>query len=90
MAMASRRRPPMVHEVRLEHRAEYAVEKAEQVVTPLKAFRFRLHPGIDAYEEYDALMLEAADVHAESYAAPPVEYGGRLNIAAAVLHAAAT
>ena len=59
------------------------------MVTPLKAFRFRLHPGIDAYEEYDALMPEAADVHAESYAAPPVEYGGRLNTAAAVLHAAA-
>jgi hypothetical protein len=78
----------MVHEARLEHRAEYAVEKAEQVVMPLKASRFRLHPGIDAYEEYDALMAEAADVHAESYI-PPVEYGGRLYIAAAWLHAAA-
>ena len=58
-------------------------------MTPLKAFRFRLHPGIDAYEEYDALMPEAADVHAESYAAPPVEYGAWLYIAAAWLHAAA-
>ena len=48
-----------------------------------------MHPGVDAYEEYDALICEAADVHAESYAAPPVEYGAWLNTAAAVLHAAA-
>ena len=48
-----------------------------------------MHPGIDAYEEYDALMPEAADVHAESYAAPPVEYGAWLYTAAAVLHVAA-
>ena len=44
MSMASRRRPPMVHEARLEHMAEYAVEKAEQVVTPLKAPRLTVQP----------------------------------------------
>lgn len=58
------------HEPRLEQRPAYALAKAEQVVTPLKAVKLRVQPGIEvATDAYDALTEVAVVAQTESYEA---------------------
>jgi hypothetical protein len=54
---------PETHEARPEHKLEYALAYAEQVLTPLKAVKLRVQPGIVvpifAYDELTAAAIVA-------------------------------
>ena len=80
--------PPVIeeaHEARLEHRLEYALAYAEQVLTPVKAVKLREQPGIIVpMFVYDELTAAAIVAQVES-----IEVGYAAAAEEAVRHDAA-
>jgi len=76
--------PPGMHEARLEHRLEYALAYAEQVLTPVKAVKLREQPGIIVpMFVYDELTAAAIVAQFES-----IEVGYAAAVEEAVRHVA--